>query len=759
MSLDSKEMHPHHHHASTAKPLDEARWLGFTQQGAQTEPSKGTSKLPIAQVTPSKSQRVSSFTSPDFQFTFIEPTLELSLAAKKLMAEKREEAAKIKAQMVAEGAGFPSIQEQIQRKIATPKGKAGRFSDIHMAEFRKMDSIANHASALRADPTRFQTNSTSLKRSPSKAELDQPESLGAGQLQRSKSRPLLDGTDCGIPRPKSSHSDIADNIVPSSPAKCSKLRQQDDTSANRPVSRDGKAIASQQSTPKEGKIFRLHENNPHLPAAATTPTQASLVRSGSVKTAKTGIPSLARSPSKPSITESNVTPSLARSPSKHSVADLAGFKATSSSLLSRSPSKRAVIDGPASSMEESSLPLLARSPAKKPPAPTTSQEGENASSTPLLARSPAKKPVAKLTETEEGGALVAASTPSLSRSSSKKALPDPLPHDSNTGTPSKTPLLARAPAKVNPSAVLPFKDSISIPLPQAAQTPAAPSSSLRQRFSALRGAQSAMKSILRSPQRLYSDDPFKVAAGTHVATPKGTPQPEVAPTVPTIKKHVDFSSPEVIPQRALGSPSPTKFVASATKHGLDKTSDVTYPSLPPNSPLAEKTSMPQAPDVVSSPGNFTFRAGTPMLFGAEAVTKASSPKGSPIKATIRRVRASSKDLLPEPLNVGKKRKVAALDDIAEHGEGNKENEPDKSKHEAHNAEDAEDRPAKKAKHAVDSNDAEKGKGDSGKANVKKAASRLPRFGGGANKGAKRGSGIMSQARLAALAMPKKRRGE
>ena len=42
-----------------------------------------------------------------------------------------------------------------ERKKAVPKGKMTRFSDVHVQQFKKMDSIANHASAFRADPSRF----------------------------------------------------------------------------------------------------------------------------------------------------------------------------------------------------------------------------------------------------------------------------------------------------------------------------------------------------------------------------------------------------------------------------------------------------------------------------------------------------------------------------------------------------------------------------------------------------------------------------
>ncbi|KAK4908954.1 hypothetical protein LTR28_000241, partial [Elasticomyces elasticus] len=142
-----EEMHPQLHRLSTAKSQDEARWLGFSNIAPHTEPSKGTSKIAVAQGTPTKAEKISKpFTSPDFQFTFRRQSLELSPEARQLMAEKREEAAKIREQMVGDVESYPNIGDVLGRKIATPKGKSGRFSDAHKAAFKKMDSIADHPS-------------------------------------------------------------------------------------------------------------------------------------------------------------------------------------------------------------------------------------------------------------------------------------------------------------------------------------------------------------------------------------------------------------------------------------------------------------------------------------------------------------------------------------------------------------------------------------------------------------------------------------
>jgi hypothetical protein len=71
-----QEMHPAHHHASTAKILDEARWLGFQSLGAHTAPSKAAGLA--GQATPSKTpvpanSMANVGSSPDFRFRFKSP--------------------------------------------------------------------------------------------------------------------------------------------------------------------------------------------------------------------------------------------------------------------------------------------------------------------------------------------------------------------------------------------------------------------------------------------------------------------------------------------------------------------------------------------------------------------------------------------------------------------------------------------------------------------------------------------------------------
>jgi hypothetical protein len=76
-------MHPALHHASTAKVLDEARWLGFQSLGAHTAPPKAMGQGQ-GQATPSKTpvpaaaagnagNAADVHSSPDFRFRFKSP--------------------------------------------------------------------------------------------------------------------------------------------------------------------------------------------------------------------------------------------------------------------------------------------------------------------------------------------------------------------------------------------------------------------------------------------------------------------------------------------------------------------------------------------------------------------------------------------------------------------------------------------------------------------------------------------------------------
>lgn len=277
-----EEMHPSKVHQSTIKPSVSRQGFGSIFSRMTGSPSKPTLTA-LPQQTPSKSNSSlpGKLTSPTFDFSFERPESDLSVEAQKIMDSVREEAAKIKAQLVEEQSKQEHEDGQADqlygvggRKIAKPKGKSGRYSEVHKQEFKKMDSIAGHPSVWK---NKFEANASSLKRSPSKAGLD--ESLG--KLPRSKSFKTF-GQQIS-----------SDRLENSSPGKRAKQNRYDDASSARPVSRDTESeLESTQTTPAKVRPQSA------LPSAVTTPTKASLARSVSVKSMKTSmIPSLSRSAS------------------------------------------------------------------------------------------------------------------------------------------------------------------------------------------------------------------------------------------------------------------------------------------------------------------------------------------------------------------------------------------------------------------------------------------------------------------------------
>ena len=274
------EMHPSKVQRSTTKrPYSDLRF-GFRDiSKPETFPSKTTIEA-VIQETPTKVQGLmpSRLTSPNFEFNFTRPESDLSVETQRIMDSVREEAAKIKAQIQAEREtqAHKDIEtEQLYgvrgRKIAKAKGKAGRYSDAHKQEFKKMDSIAGHVSAWKNN---FQANATSLKRTKSKASLDEPEEkTSIVKSARSKN----DGN----------------RLENTAPGKRARQNYTDDISTARPISRDGRLEGeSKQSVPATAR------SKPELPSAVTTPTKVSLARATSVKSTKTSlIPSLHRSAS------------------------------------------------------------------------------------------------------------------------------------------------------------------------------------------------------------------------------------------------------------------------------------------------------------------------------------------------------------------------------------------------------------------------------------------------------------------------------
>ncbi|KAL5116887.1 hypothetical protein ACEQ8H_005239 [Pleosporales sp. CAS-2024a] len=326
---EGQEMHPAHHHASTAKVLDEARWLGFQALGAHTAPSKAAA---VDQGTPSKTpvpapaaDTLRIEPSSDFRFRFKSPfagptksarqeDVTLSPSTRNLLKDVNGCATPGRPALF--GATHFSSKADVspERKKAEPKGRMARFSDVHMQQFKKMDSIANHASAFRADPTRFKpVISQPLKKSPSKPDLANPEvskvkrTQSKMDLQDSSSKipptPLkrtqskMDLVGPGLPRAQStlrlvpsanagrpmSRDGPASNIPA---AKRVRRTEADDASTTRPVSRDGTAgPAASAATP--ARKITSQTALPRLASRLMTPTKSSMARSQSVKTTKT----------------------------------------------------------------------------------------------------------------------------------------------------------------------------------------------------------------------------------------------------------------------------------------------------------------------------------------------------------------------------------------------------------------------------------------------------------------------------------------
>ncbi|KAJ5678140.1 uncharacterized protein N7477_003773 [Penicillium maclennaniae] len=270
------EMHPSKTHQSTTKQPDSGLILGFNPI------KKDANGNPIGAFdgTPSKSKASpvpSQFGTPGYEFKFGQDS-QLSEEARRLMDSVRGEVTRIKSQMIFDKSkageeGQQTGQNIGDRKIAMPKGRASRFSDVHMAEFKKMDSIANHPSSFRATPGRSQpvTTGKSLKRTKSKAQLD----------------------DRGSSTSSLSCSPSKSSAVTSSPAATTKR-------AKHKASED--ASISRLDVPKNAPALKVVGTRPrsNIRSSLMTPTRASEARivSTSIKAPKTTlIPSLARSPS------------------------------------------------------------------------------------------------------------------------------------------------------------------------------------------------------------------------------------------------------------------------------------------------------------------------------------------------------------------------------------------------------------------------------------------------------------------------------
>ncbi|KAK6439815.1 hypothetical protein LTR95_003974 [Oleoguttula sp. CCFEE 5521] len=557
------------------------------------------------------------------------------------------------------------------------------------------------------------------------------------KLPQSQSMSHLHHTTSQLPRSRSMKDLGLSGISDHSPPK--RMKRAEEVSRPTTSSSDNAGLTTPQ-------IIR-HVMQPQYPSLPrlTTLTQSTLARANSVKSIKTTskIPglSLARSPSKPdmrSLLEKEAKesgPLLSRSPTKGEIfgkapiAEVDEKGATMSPLLARSPIDH--MDGSPSPYKVKQAPLLSRAPVRANGQHTMSSE-----------------------DMQAGPAAKREQVPLLRRSPHKASIREDVITQDNVEKASSIPLLARSPSKMslnqNPFEIAPTA------------TPSKIGTSLMGRFNKLRAT--PIKSILRSPQRLYSNDPAKVAAGTHIATPpravldKKTAR--VAPATAPVRKHVDFSS-STKAREASKSASPSEIASPTVPVTAAPISS--YPTLPTlTSPFADVS--PQRRRQTVAPGDFTFRAGSGIVFGP---SPAASPAASSRPATIRHV--SAEPTLPPPMSAVasmQKRKfdfenqasVSSVQRSPTLQLGSKKRKYDFENEELTAASDKEnsgsggeedvERPKKRIRSAEHAQGGEK-KG------------RLPTLGVKPKAGEKKetkakGSTVISRARLNALAMPKKR---
>ncbi|CAI9636577.1 unnamed protein product [Alternaria burnsii] len=573
-----QEMHPAHHHASTAKILDEARWLGFQSLGAHTAPSKAAGLA--GQATPSKTPVPAASTaqldsSPNFRFRFKSPLSKdeatLSPSSRNILKDAGITGTPGGGSRALFGTSEWSSKADVspQRKKAEAKGKMARFSDVHMKQFKSMDSIANHPSAFRADPTRFKpVVGHPLKKSPSKPDLANPET---NKLKRTQSKV-----------------DLAD----SSASSASGLKH---TQSKMELAASGSKIPSSPLKRTQSKMDNVGSS---LPRSHSTARMAPPSRDG-----------------------------------RPAPRDNDGDHNAAAKRIKRTESDDAATTRPASREKTTDVParVTATSARKK-----TSQ-----TALPRLA-----------------ARLMTPTKSSIARSQSVKTLK----------TTSMIPTLGGSPSTNNLGASPSINRSVRLP---SAGTSFPPTSNIGHLQAMRDGARDSMRkasqnlqrvrSILRTPNRKFSDDPSKIAAGTHLSPPASDSDSTlpVIPATAPVKKQVNFSSSTL--ERAshdeLGkSPSPMKFRAgSEVPAGA-----VIYPNLGSGAQhldLSQETETPLSPsrrltfggETPNHPRSFSFESSKTVNFG---------PTSS---GTIRMVRESNVSSAID----GTKRKLETLQETSD----------------------------------------------------------------------------------------------
>lgn len=313
-----------------------------------------------------------------------------------MMDELREKASQFKKELVAQREAEGNTGE---RKIAKPKGKSGRFSAAHMAEFKKMDSIEGHASAWRAQDGRFAPVVQELKRSPSKTNLDGTPLAQKRGLKRSPSKADLDASGPSpikhslkrtisranldepqegtpikkhplgtTPRKPASGREIAQ---PSNAAgvKRARNRMQDDATTSRPISRDGSSLPRPKSSGLDGSSNLARLMSPtkasaaHFSAASPGKPTITLVKSTSMNSLRSVPP--------PATTITPATPSRAAELKRRIISPGRLQKVTSLLRRNKGTNESATTAIPAPASLMSQTPNPPRINKALPPVPLT----------------------------------------------------------------------------------------------------------------------------------------------------------------------------------------------------------------------------------------------------------------------------------------------------------------------------------------------------------------------------------------------------
>ncbi|KAK3494823.1 uncharacterized protein B0T23DRAFT_335973 [Neurospora hispaniola] len=265
VKLPMSEMHPSKVHPTMAHAPSSGLRLGFTDIKPTT--NRDDDLPPIAQSTPTKI----SVPQSDFTFRRVAQSaagIALSTQAQSMMEDIRKEAEKYKDE-IRQREAEREKEEQANRKIAKATGKASRFSEVHMAQFKKMDSIENHPSILRAQKGRVPDPlKKGVKRSQSKANLDDID-----PSRRSKE-----------PTPTSSTAKAKDEDEEGrSPAKRLRQNKEDDVSKGRAIIHDA---ASSMPKPKPASTATASTipRPKSVRQSIMSPTRSSLARSTGART-------------------------------------------------------------------------------------------------------------------------------------------------------------------------------------------------------------------------------------------------------------------------------------------------------------------------------------------------------------------------------------------------------------------------------------------------------------------------------------------